>query len=187
MSKRTRSVRDMILIALFTALIAIAGQIYIPLTVVPITLQTMIVLLAGSVLGARKGAMSMVVLILLVAVGAPVLSEGKSGLPALVGPTAGYIWSWPIAAFLIGWITERIAPQLRVWKMVLVHLFAGSIIIFAFGISWLHFMAGLDWGKAVAVGLLPFIPGDVAKLLLASFIAPALYRAYPIIQPRKAS
>ncbi|SDX51737.1 biotin transport system substrate-specific component [Marininema mesophilum] len=182
MSTRKQPIRDMMLIALFTALTAIAGQIYIPLTMVPINLQTMIVLLAGSILGARRGAMSMVVLILLVVVGAPVLSEGKSGLPALVGPTAGYIWSWPIVAFLIGWLTERMAPKLRFWKMVVVHFFAGSVIIFAFGVSWLHFSTGLGWNQAIAVGLLPFIPGDLAKLLVASFLVPVLYRAYPLIQ-----
>ncbi|MFC4077075.1 biotin transporter BioY [Salinithrix halophila] len=185
LSRKALSVRDMMLVSLFAAMTAVAGQISIPLPMVPITLQTLIVMLAGSVLGARKGAASMGLLILLAAVGAPVLSGWKGGLGALIGPTAGFIWSWPIAAFLIGWMTERIAPNLRFWKLIPIHLGFGSVIIFACGVGWLHFMAGLGWGTAVSTGVLPFIPGDLAKVVVASTIAPALYRAYPVIRPRR--
>jgi biotin transport system substrate-specific component len=187
MPGRVSSIRYMILAAMFAALTAVAGQIAIPLPPVPITLQTLVVMLAGSVLGARWGAVSMGLFILLAAFGVPVLSGGKAGLAALVGPTAGYIWSWPVAAFFIGWWTERMAPHLRFWKMVLVHVVWGMLFVYLLGVSWLTVAAALEWNVAVATGMLPFLPGDIIKVLIASSIAVSLNRAYPLIQPRKAS
>ncbi|MDR6227399.1 biotin transporter BioY [Desmospora profundinema] len=184
MSRRVSSIRYMILAAMFAALTAVAGQIAIPLPPVPVTLQTLMVMLAGSVLGARWGAASMGLFILLAAFGVPVLSGGTGGLAVLVGPTAGYIWSWPLAAFFIGWWTEKMAPRLHFWKMVLVHFVWGVPLVYLFGVSWLVLAAGLEWNVALATGMLPFIPGDLVKVLIASSVAVSLNRAYPIIQPR---
>ncbi|PTM60006.1 biotin transporter BioY [Desmospora activa] len=186
MKGKTASIRLMLFAAMFAALTAVAGQIAIPLPPVPITLQTLVVMLAGSVLGARWGATSIAVLILLAAFGVPVLSGGSGGLAILVGPTAGYIWSWPLAAFLIGWWTERMAPRLHFWRLALVHFIWGTALINLVGMSWLVLGAGLDWRVALATGVLPFIPGDIIKVLIASSIALSLYRAYPIIDKKHA-
>lgn len=185
MTKSATRVRNLVLAALFAALLAVSGQIAIPIPPVPVTLQTLVVMLAGSVLGARLGAVSVGVFILLAAFGAPVLSGGQGGLAVLVGPTAGYIWSWPMAAYLIGWLTERSAHRLRFWKLVVYHSVWGVVFVSLCGVLWLIFGMGLDWKAAVTGGVLPFLPGDVAKVTVASTAALSLNRAWPIIHPRR--
>ena len=100
MSGEVLLLRNMIVAAMFAALVAVVGQLQIPLPI-PITLQTMVVMMAGSVSGARWGAVSMGVFLLLVAFGAPLLAGGKGGMAVLAGPTGGYVWSWVLAAWLI--------------------------------------------------------------------------------------
>ncbi|BCU82772.1 biotin transporter BioY [Polycladomyces abyssicola] len=184
MSKRVLNVRNMVLAAMFAALLAIGGQIRIPLEPVPITLQTLVVMLTGSILGAQIGAISMMVFILLVAFGAPILSGGAGGLGALLGPTGGYVLSWPLAVWVIGWLTER-AQQLRVWNLTLYHLLGGVLLVYAAGVTWLAYVAGLGWKVAVLQGALPFIAGDVVKAVVASIVTLGVIRAYPAIRPRK--
>ncbi|SMO59125.1 biotin transporter BioY [Melghirimyces algeriensis] len=180
----TNRIRNMALAAVFAALLAVSGQIAIPLPPVPITLQTLVVMLAGSVLGARLGATSVLVFIVLAAFGVPVLSGGKSGIAALAGPTAGYIWSWPVAAYLIGWMTERTIPELRFWKLTVYHVLWGIVFVYFCGGIWLMYAVGLDWYAALIGGVAPFVPGDLVKALVASSVALRLYRSYPIIRPR---
>lgn len=184
MTRGTARIRNMAYAALFAALLAVSGQIAIPLPPVPITLQTLVVMLAGSVLGARRGAISVLLCILLAAFGAPVLSGGKGGLAQLVGPTAGYIWSWPVAAYLIGWMTERSLHRLRFWKLLIYHVVWGIGWIYLCGGLWLMVAVGMDGQAALIGGVLPFLPGDAAKAVVASTVALTLSRAYPIIRPR---
>lgn len=182
LSGRVLVLRNMILAAMFAALVAVAGQIQIPLPI-PITLQTMVVMMAGSVLGARWGAASMTVIILLAAFGAPVLAGGKGGLAILAGPTAGYIWSWILAAWLIGFLSERSA-RLSIWKLTLFHVLGGMLLIYAGGVLWLVTGAGFGWKQALLTGVLPFIVGDLIKAVVAAFVAYGIYRAYPILPAR---
>ncbi|EGK11639.1 biotin transporter BioY [Kroppenstedtia eburnea] len=185
MTKSTTRIRNMVLAAMFAALLAVSGQIAIPVPPVPVTLQTLVVMLAGSVLGARWGAASVGIFILLGAFGVPVFSGGQGGLAVLVGPTAGYIWSWPVAAFLIGWLTEGSAPRLRFWKLMVYHVVWGIAFIDLCGVLWMMFSLGLDVRAALAGGVLPFIPGDAVKAAVASTAALHLNRAWPIIRPRR--
>jgi len=170
----------MILAAMFAALVAVAGQIQIPLSI-PITLQTMVVMMAGSVLGARWGATSMAVFVLLVAFGAPLLAGGKGGLAVLTGPTAGYVWSWILAAWIIGFLSERSVGRLSVWKLTVYHVLGGMILVYAGGVLWLVAGVGLGWQEAFLTGVLPFIPGDLIKAVIAAFVAYGIYQAYPIL------
>lgn len=106
--------KEMVFAALFAALIGVLGMIppiplgFIP---VPITAQTLGVMLAGSFLGKKTGSLSLILFIVLVALGLPLLSGGRGGFSALVGPSAGYILSWPVAAFCIGYATEKSGPM----------------------------------------------------------------------------
>ncbi|OJF18366.1 MAG: hypothetical protein A6D91_12390, partial [Bacillaceae bacterium G1] len=182
MSGGVLALRNMILAAMLAAILAVAGQIQIPLPI-PITLQTMVVMLAGSVLGARWGAISMTVFILLVAFGAPLLAGGKGGLATLAGPTAGYVWSWILAAWLIGFLSERSA-RLSVWKLTVYHVLGGILLIYAGGVFWLVTGVGLGLKEALATGVLPFIVGDLIKAVVAAFVAYGIYKAYPILPSR---
>lgn len=178
MSSRHLSTRNLILVAMFVALTAIGGQITIPFPLVPLTLQTLVIMLAGAILGRRLGALSMIVFILLVAVGAPVLAGAQGGPGALLGPTGGYIWSWPLAAYIIGFLSEK-KKQPRVWHFMLSNAIGGILIVYLVGAPWLSFVLGLGWKETLLTGVLPFIPGDILKTFVAAVIAQSVTKVYP--------
>ncbi|WP_181708595.1 biotin transporter BioY [Chthonobacter rhizosphaerae] len=187
--------RDLVLVALFTALVVALGAVPgIPVAAlpVPIVLQNLGIILAGAVLGAWRGAAVAALLVVLVAIGLPVLSGGRGGLGVLGGPTGGFILGWIPAAFVTGLVAERIAPVGsplgRTFLGVgLGGLLGGIVIDYAAGIAWLLAMApneaGLPLGERLAkttLGMAVFIPGDLVKIALAGVITHALGKAYPI-------
>jgi biotin transport system substrate-specific component len=168
-------------VTLFVALTAAAAQVSIPLpfTPVPLTLQPMVVLLGGAVLGARLGMSAQVLYLLLGIAGLPVFAASPvlpHGALRLIGPTGGYLMSYPFAAFLAGWLAERGLD--RRYFTSLFGMACGLAVIFLGGVMWLAFFArpavGLD--AALRTGLYPFIPLDIFKLLVAAGITPALWR-----------
>ncbi|SFI96199.1 biotin transporter BioY [Thermoflavimicrobium dichotomicum] len=187
MKSRASSLRNMILAALFVALVAVGGQISIPLTPAPITLQTLFLMLAGSILGARWGAASLLVFVALAAAGAPVLSGGKGGLAVLLGPTGGYVFSWPVAAFLIGWMVEKWGKggQIKAWQLTVAHIVGGIILVHAIGFPWLLAATHMPLHEAFMGAFLIFLPGDLAKAFVATAVVKALYKAMPTLQMQK--
>jgi biotin transport system substrate-specific component len=169
----SRALTDLALVVGASVLTALAARVEIPLgfTPVPITGQTFAVLLTGALLGWSRGAAAMALYLLEGAVGLPVFAGGASGVPRLLGPTGGYLWSYPLAAALTGWLAERGADR-RFWSTVLAML-AGSAVIFALGVTWLATFVGK---AALAKGLLPFIPGDILKAGLAAALLPPARR-----------
>lgn len=170
-SKSLLSAKDMTLAALFAALTFIMGFVKIPLpfSPVPITGQTFAVMLSGSLLNPVPAFFSMLIFVLLGAVGIPVFSGLNGGLNVLIGPTGGYILSWPIAAFVMASILKNRKPNFIVF--LLVNIVGAIIIVYIFGITQLSFVAGMSIGKAVAAGAIPFIPGDLIKAIIASYLA----------------
>jgi biotin transport system substrate-specific component len=170
---RTR-IRLLVSIALFAALTAVGSFIAIPLpgSPVPLVIQNLFVLLAGLMLGAGGGAAAMLVYLFIGALGFPVFAGGSGGLAHLAGPTGGYLASYPLAALAAGLVAGRpnrpVPP--RLWRLTL-GAAAGVAIIYACGLAWLAFRLGLDRDKALAVGLLPFIAGDLIKLAAAAGLA----------------
>jgi biotin transport system substrate-specific component len=188
MSSSSILIRNMVLAALFAALLAISGQIAIPIGPVPITLQTMMILLAGSILGSRWGAISVLVWILLAAVGAPVLSGGTGGLGVLFGPTGGYILGFLIAVFLVGWSIERLGrnKQVNWWQLLFVFLISGVLLIHAIGFPWFLFVSHLPFSMDIFNKVfVVFLPGDIVKAVLASILTITLYRAMPSFSPQE--
>jgi biotin transport system substrate-specific component len=165
-----------------TALTAAAAQVSVPLpfTPVPFTLQPMIVLLGGAALGARLGMASQVLYLLLGAAGLPVFAASPllpQGLLRLLGPTGGYLMSYPFAAFVTGRLAERGFDR-RYLTSVLA-MAAGLAVVFAFGVAWLAWFARpVQHGFAAALqtGLYPFLPADVVKICIASAVMPAVWR-----------
>ena len=163
-----------------TVLTIVAAQVSIPLpfTPVPFTLQPMIVLLGAAALGARLGASSQVLYIALGIAGLPVFAASPvlpQGLARLLGPTGGYLMSYPLAACVTGYLAERGLGR-RYLTSVLA-MTAGLAIIFTCGVLWLAFgvpHAGLS--SAVATGLVPFLPADIIKVFLAAAILPAAWK-----------
>jgi biotin transport system substrate-specific component len=178
--RRTRAqqrLADAVLIlggSLLTALMA-RVEIPLPFTPVPITGQTFAVLLVGAALGSRRGALSMAVYLLEGALGLPVFAGGAAGLARLRGPTGGYLIGFIAAAFVTGWLAER-GWDRRPATTALAML-TGNAVIYLFGLPWLAWFVGGFLGPkgALALGLLPFVPGDLLKLLLATLAFPSAW------------
>lgn len=179
--------RDLAYVALFAAVVAVLGTIpAIPVGPVPITAQTLGVMLAGAVLGARRGFLAVLLFLVLVAVGLPLLAGGRGGLAPFVGTSAGYLYSWPIAAFVIGWLTERSWNRYNVALGTLINAVGGIVVVYAIGVPVLKAVGGLTWGAAFTGGVFPFIPGDLFKAFAAAAIADVVRRSYPVIdRPRR--
>lgn len=168
-------------VVLFAALTAAAAQVSIPLpfTPVPFTLQPMVVLLGGAVLGSRLGMSAQVLYLLAGIAGLPVFAASPvlpQGVLRLLGPTGGYLMSYPFAAFLTGWLAERGFD--RRYLTSVIAMACGLGLIFAAGIVWLAFFArsavGLE--TALRTGLYPFIPADIFKIFLAAAVMPTVWR-----------
>lgn len=166
--------RDITRGALFVALIAVGAFIRIPIPVVPFTLQTLFVMLAGMILGKKMGAASCAVYMLLGLFGVPIFTSG-GGLSYVTQPTFGYLIGFIVGAYVIGAITyggEKIT-----YKRLILAAFVGLAIIYAFGVVYLYLISNLYLGKAVTVwyaflyGFLMTIPGDIAKALVAALLA----------------
>lgn len=178
--------RDVVFIALFAAIIAalaVFPPITLPVVAVPITAQSLGVMLAGGVLGAKRGSLAVVLLLVLVAIGLPLLSGGRGGLGVFFGPTAGYLAGWVAAAFAIGYLTEKLWHRLNFIFAFLICICGGVVLLYAIGVPWSAYVAKITIAAAFA-GSLPFIPGDIIKALIAAAVMVTVKRSYPIITPR---
>ncbi|WP_137389802.1 biotin transporter BioY [Rhodoligotrophos defluvii] len=184
--------RDVVLIALFAAItvaLGLAPRIPIAFLPVPITLQSLGPMLAGAMIGPIRGALAHVLVVLLVAIGLPVLAGGSGGLGALAGPTAGFIFGWIIAAFVTGMLCKawsrgrRAGGRSGVWTDIglifLACVIGGIVVLYACGVAWLALVTGIGFEKALT-GVLVFIPGDLVKAAFAALIAHNVRRAYPL-------
>ncbi len=162
-SPRT-SARDLAQIAVFAALIialGLPGQITIGSSGVPITLQTLGVMLAGALLGARKGVLSVSTVIVL-GLALPVLAGGRTTLTSLAGPTAGFLIGWIPAVVVIGWLSARMLPRYRVLPGIAVNVLGGIVVLYVFGIAGMVLRTDLTVWAATAANV-AFLPGDLFK------------------------
>lgn len=185
--RRTNATTDLALIASFAALIAACALLpAIPIGgLVPITLQTFGVILAGAVLGARRGALAALLYLALGAIGLPVFSGGSAGLAPFAGPTVGYLVAFPFAAFMTGFIVERL-PRARIATSIPLIFVAG----FASSLLFIHPLGslGLAWRADMSIGQaflfdLSFYPGDIIKNILMAIVATSVHRAFPALLP----
>ena len=177
--------RDIALIAVFAAFIAVCSVIAIPIGAAPITLQTFAVLLAGAVLGANRGFLAVLLYLAVGAVGLPVFAGGAAGLAVFASPTAGYLVSFPLAAWLTGFIVERIPRRGSAVRTLLVFVAAivGSLVfIYPLGIAGLMWLAKMDFSAAVTLNL-GFVLFDLVKMALVALVAGPVHRAFPTLLP----
>ncbi len=175
--------RDMAFAALFTALTA-ACAVFPPLQTplpAPIVVQNIGVMLAGSILGAKRGGVSLLLFVVLVAVGMPILTGWRGGLGVILGPTGGFVLSWVPAAFVIGWLVERNWRRLNFRNLLVFNVIGGVVVVYAVGIPWLAVVANMELARAFAASAI-FVPGDIAKAVVACFAALIVKRSYPLIR-----
>ncbi|MBY6365557.1 biotin transporter BioY [Rhodococcoides corynebacterioides] len=188
MSSSRLTARDLAQVAVFAALVAalgLPGAITVGISGVPITLQTLGVILAGAILGARKGAAAVLVLLALVALGLPLLSGGRGGLGVFAGPTVGYLVGWVVGAAVIGAATRLIVPRYPLWAGLAINAIGGIVVIYVVGVLGLLLRTDLGVGAAIA-STGAYIPGDLLKVVVATVVAKGVHRAYPgLIAPRR--
>lgn len=181
---RGLTARDLALIAVFAALIAalsVTVAIPIPFSPVPITLQTLGVMLAPSLLGWKRGTLAVATFLALGLAGLPLFAGGRGGVAVLAGPSAGFIVSWIFAALVIGYLTDLMIRRrnYNLWAGIGINVLGGIVVIYAIGVPWLAVALG-DGFLAAAYSMAVFLPGDLVKAVLAAAIAATVARAYPV-------
>lgn len=172
--------RNLTFIALFAALIAALGLLpkFTLMSGIPITAQTLGIMLCGTILGARRGALAVVLFLALVGVGLPLLAGGRGGLGVFTTPSAGFLFGFPAAAYVTGLVVEK-------WRNGNLTLIAGVASLIGgvgvlYGIAIPYYMVGADKGLLEAtITMLPFVPGDLIKSVLAGVVTQAIWKARP--------
>lgn len=172
--------RSIALIAIFAALIAALGlmpQLMLA-TGVPITAQSLGVMLCGTVLGAKRGALAVLLFIGLVALGLPLLAGGRGGLGVFASPTVGFVLGFPVAAFTTGFVMEQMRATPVGLAAGISAAIGGIVVLYIFGVTGFMFVLGKGLTESLIV-LGAYIPGDIIKVVLAGFITAGLARARP--------
>lgn len=175
----SQSIRMTVYACLFAALMVVGTYIKIPVGPVPIVLANFFVVLAGALLGSRWGAASVGIFLFLGLIGLPVFSQG-GGVAALIGPTGGYLFGYLIAAFVTGLICEHGSSR-SVGDLL--GFAAGAAVIYLIGLPWLKLSLHLSWGRAIEVGILPFLVGDALKVVAGVVIVRVLQTTAPMLFP----
>ena len=168
-------IKNMLYAAMFAAIVAVLGlmpPIPLPFIPVPITLQTMGVMLAGSFLGKRLGFM-------IVLLGVPILSGGRGGMAVLAGPTGGFFIVWPFAAFLIGFLVEKSWKNINIAKYIVANIIGGIVLVYLVGAIYLSYITKMPIDKAF-LATMAFIPGDMLKAVVVSILCYKLKEISPI-------
>lgn len=171
---------DIGLVTAGAALVAVLAQVAVPLWPVPVTGQTLAVLLVGASLGAARGAASLALYAVLGGLGLPIYSDASSGWSVLIGPTGGYIIGFIASAAIVGWAAERSWD--RGWYKPIITFIGGSLVVFAFGLPWLAIALGQfglpnDLQSVLIAGFYPFLIGGLIKAAIAAALLPALWAA----------
>ena len=167
---RSTTLHKAVAVGLGVIILTLASKVQVPFWPVPMTLQALAVLMIGATAGLRLGAGTVLAWLALGAVGVPVFATG-AGLAYLVGPTGGYLAGFLLAAAVVGWLADR--GHGRTVVSAIAMLVAGEVAIYALGLGWLSVLFGAE--KAVAVGLLPFIPAEILKVALGTAILTAAW------------
>ena len=167
--KEKSLVKDIVLILSASIMIALLAQVAIPMYPVPFTGQTLGVLLTGALLGKKRASISLLVYLFQGIIGLPVFVGGTFGIARLAGPTGGYLIGFVFAAIIVGHLTEKGWDRNFITSVFA--MLIGSVVIYSFGLLWLSNFTG--WDKVLSAGLIPFISGDIIKILIAASILPA--------------
>lgn len=168
--------KQMVLIALMTAVTCVLGPLSIPLpfSPVPISLTNFVIFLAIFVLGMKSGTISFIIYLLLGAIGVPVFSSFRGGLQVLAGPTGGYLIGFIFLALIMGFALEHFDRKL---VPTIIGMIIGMAVCYAFGTVWLAKLLSLSFKEGLMMGVIPYLAGDAAKIIIAAIVGPKLYGA----------
>lgn len=168
--------KQMVLIALMTAVTCVLGPLSIPLpfSPVPISLTNFAIFLAIFILGMKNGTISFIIYLLIGAVGVPVFSSFRGGLQVLAGPTGGYLIGFIFLALIMGFALDHFDRKL---VPTIIGMIIGMAVCYAFGTVWLAKLLSLSFKEGLMMGVIPYLPGDAAKIIIAAIVGPKLYGA----------
>ena len=168
--------KQMVLIALMTAVTCVLGPLSIPLpfSPVPISLTNFAIFLAIFILGMKNGTISFIIYLLLGAVGVPVFSSFRGGFQVLAGPTGGYLIGFIFLALIMGFALDHFDRKL---VPTIIGMIIGMAVCYAFGTVWLAKLLSLSFKEGLMMGVIPDLPGDAAKIIIAAIVGPKLYGA----------
>ena len=168
--------KQMVLIALMTAVTCVLGPLSIPLpfSPVPISLTNFAIFLAIFILGMKNGTISFIIYLLLGAVGVPVFSSFRGGLQVLAGPTGGYLIGFIFLALIMGFALDHFERKL---VPTIIGMIIGMAICYIFGTAWLAGQLGMSFVAALGIGVIPYLPGDTAKIIIAIIAGPQIRKA----------
>lgn len=172
--------KSLVQIALYAALVAALGFLPpVPFAFgVPITAQTLGVMLAGIMLGPWRGGLSMLLFCFVVVLGAPLMSGGRGGLGLLASPTAGFFLGFPVAALVTGWVAQSLSRLPLMAGTALGCFVGGIVVLYVFGIIGFKLVTGSEWiASVLTMGV--FIPGDLVKIAITAVVARAVYKGMP--------
>ncbi len=187
MSRAQLAARDLALIATFAALIAALGTAppFYPVGgASPVTAQTLGIMLAGSILGARRGALAVVTFLALVAAGLPLLAGGRGGLEQFSGKSAGFLVGWVAGAWVIGALVALRPPKLLVGWLVVANAVGGIAVVYVFGVPWMAHVAGVSLLTAWKWSAV-YLVGDSLKVAVAVVVTAGVIRGYPAVLPQR--
>ena len=173
--------RTIVQISLYAAVIAVLGlfpKFLIPVIAIPITFQSLGVMLAGAMLGSKKGALAVILFLFIVALGAPFLSGGRGGLGVFETPSVGFILGFPISAYAVGWLMGCLKNKSIFYAAVSSSLFGGVLILYLPGVFGLAIKANLNFFDAFMMCTI-FLPGDVLKAVIVGFVVQSIHRTFP--------
>lgn len=179
-----RILRALVMVVVGVGVLTASSYIRVPMWPVPMTMQTFAVLGLGAAYGLRLGGVTVLTYLAVGILGGPVFSEGASGWAYFTGTTGGYLFGFMVSAALVGWLAER------GWDRQIVTMAAamiiGNVVIYVFGVTWLYLLLvgqmgleGWDLARVIDSGMMQFLVGDLAKLILAALILPSVWRLSP--------
>lgn len=171
---KTLSIKNIALIGVITAVTCILAPMSVPIGLVPISLTNLVIYFGLYILGTSKGTISYLVYLLLGLVGLPIFSGFSAGPQKLFGPTGGYLIGFIPMAIIAGIFIEKSGRKI---VLSMVGMILGTAVCYAFGSAWLAYQAHMTFWEAIAVGVSPFIIGDLIKMVLAALVAPQIYKA----------
>lgn len=169
--KTKLNVSQIAVIGVMAAVTCILGPFFIPIGVVPISFTNLVIYLAVYALGCKKGTISYLIYLLIGFIGVPVFSAFSSGPAKLFGPTGGYLIGFIFMALICGLFIDKFAGK---YYMHFLGMIIGTVVCYAFGTVWLAYQAGMSFPAALAAGVIPFIPGDLIKIVIAVIAGPQI-------------
>lgn len=173
--------RNVVLIAMFAALIAVLGLVpaFTLGSGIPITAQSMGVMLCGTLLGARRGALAVLLFLLLVALGLPLLAGGRGGLGVFTTPWAGFLFGFPVAAYATGWVMDRLPSGSVSLRAGVAAVVGGIGVLYLVAVAYFVMAKPAGLIEALTIAAAPFLPGDLIKAILTGLVTGAVVRARP--------